>query len=322
MTPAGQLLKPFFRASPRDLPPLDETRGATQRLHQVVDTVTECCQTTLFHPRLSTLVPKLDAYEEELRGFAYEGAGVGFAGLDLWLPWKRRTQDFIDGPGSRYMFAIYLGAGMGLARMHRDPQSFQARLKDPVFSWAVLDGYGFHEGFFAYKRAVLKRAVPAKLTGYARRAFDHGLGRSVWFTSGADVQTLLDVLRTFPTNRHADLWSGVGLACGYTGGVQRPTLDALCEAAGSYRPELALGVVVAAKARRDVGNPAEHNELACEVLCGLTSQQAAGLAETALAELPATGDEPLYETWRQRILETFLARPDSTDAMTAEDQTR
>lgn len=302
MTLVGRLVKPLFGVSPSDIPTFaGKDNGTVQRLSQVIFTVTECCHTTLFTSRFEKLVPKLDAYAEELRGFAYEGAGVGLAALDSFLPWRRRTRDLATGPGARYLFAIYLGAGMALARIHRNPERFRGRLGDPVFSWAVLDGYGFHEGFFAHRRCVAQRAVPAHLVGYARRAFDHGLGRSIWFSTGADVDRVAATIATFPVQRRADLWSGVGLACGYTGGVDRPTMEALRAAAGSHRSQLAVGVVIAARARHQVGNPALHNEIACAVLCGLTSVAAARLAESALVDLPSDGAEPAYEMWRQRI---------------------
>jgi hypothetical protein len=299
---AGRLMKPMFEVRTSKLPPLAQVDDpSTARLKQVVFTVTECCHATLVDSRFHALVPRLDAYDEELRGFAYEGAGVGLAALDSWLPWKRRTKAFVAGPGAPYLIAIYLGAGMGLARMRRKPEPFRVGLGDPVLSWIVLDGYGFHEGFFRYRRYVLERRTSPRLEGYAHRAFDHGLGRSIWFSSGANVDAVAATIGGFPESRQADLWSGVGLACGYTGGVDRPTVEKLAGVAGEHRPQLAVGAAVAAKARQQVGNPAAHNEFACEVLCGATSVETAALAEAALQDLPPDNGTPAYETWRQRI---------------------
>lgn len=325
MTLLGQLLKPLFEVSQRDVPsfPADDN-WTMQRLKKVVFTVTECCHITLRNSRFEVLVPRLDAYDEELRGFAYEGAGVGLAALDCFLPWKNRTRDFVDGPGSPYIYAIYLGAGMGLARIHRKPEPFRVRLHDPLLSWVVLDGYGFHEGFFDRRRSVEQRIVPTHLSGYARRAFDQGLGRSIWFSAGANVERVVTTIGTFDPSRHADLWSGVGLACGYTGGVDRPTIEMLqsvvtnipCSDPGTYRSYLALGVVMAARARQQVGNLASHNEIACEVLCNLSSKEAAHMAELALQDLPFDGIEPAYEIWRQRIrAQLILLRGEERNAV-------
>lgn len=311
MTLLGKLLKPLFEVKPKGIPAFsEEDNWTTQRLKQVVFTVTECCHLTLRNSRFEVLVPRLEAYEEELRGFAYEGAGVGLAALDCFLPWKKRTKAFVDGPGSHYTYAVLLGAGMGLARIHRKPEPFLMSL-DNMFSWAVMDGYGFHEGFFAWQRTVEQRTVPPYLSSYARRSFDYGLGRSIWFTTGANVERVVATITAFPQARWADLWSGVGLACGYTGGVDRATLETLQAAVGPYRAPLAVGVVAAAKFRHQGSNQAVHNEMACEVLCGLSSEEAARLADAALQNLPTDGIEPPYEVWRQRIQTQLALRVES-----------
>lgn len=306
MTMLGAVLRPLFEVTPSDLPAVALDAGATgERLSRVVYTVTECCQLTLLNRREATLVRRLDAYPEELRGFAYEGAGVGLAALDHVLPWKRRTRHFVEEAASAYVFAVYLGAGMGLARLHRNPEPFRRQLRDDVFNWAVLDGYGFHEGFFAHRRHVQERATPRHLSGYALSAFDHGLGRSIWFATGADVKRIVATVEAFPESRRGDLWAGVGLACGYTGGVDEATVLALRSRTDAYRGRLAEGVIVAARARHQVGNAAERNEVACRVVCGIDSRAAADIAATALIDLPTDEVEPAYEIWRQRIRRQF-----------------
>jgi enediyne biosynthesis protein E3 len=306
MTLLGTVMKPLFEVAPSDLPAPAEGDGSTaERLSRVVFTVTECCELTLRTRREATLVAKLDAYPEELRGFAYEGAGVGLAALDHLLPWKQRTRRFVDGAASAYLYAVYLGAGMGLARLRRNPEPFRRRLRDDVFNWVVLDGYGFHEGFFAHRRHVQERATPKHLSGYGLSAFDHGLGRSIWFATGANVKRVVATIDAFPEERRGNLWAGVGLACGYTGGVHEPTVESLRADAAHHRGRLAEGVIVAAKARHQVGNPAEHNDIACRVICGINSREAADIADTALVDLPTDEVEPAYEIWRQRIRSHF-----------------
>lgn len=305
MSVLGAVMRPLFEVAPSDLPASVGTGAGAERLSRVVFTVTECCELTLLNRRETSLVPKLNAYPEELRGFAYEGAGVGLAALDQLLPWRRRTRRFVDRAASEYVFAVYLGAGMGLARLRRDPEPFRRRLRDDVFNWAVLDGYGFHEGFFAHRRHVQERATPRYLSGYGLSAFDQGLGRSIWFASGADVKRVMATIEAFPETRRGDLWAGVGLACGYTGGVDEPTVEALRRRAEGCRDRLAEGVIVAARARHQVGNPAEHNEIACRVICGMNSGEAADIAVSALVDLPTDDVEPAYEIWRRRIRRQF-----------------
>jgi hypothetical protein len=212
----GNLLRPFFGVPDELTAFRGEDKGAGLRLKTVVDTVTQGCQLTLQHPRFQTLVGQLNTFDEELLGFAYEGAGVGLAALDCCLPWGNRVRAFLDGPGSGQYYAVYLGVGMGLARLRRKPEPFLKRL-DPVLGWLILDGYGFHEGFFSARRALNEQLVPRYLSPFGRRVFDHGLGRSIWFTSGANGRRVTELISTFPESRRADLWSGVGLACSVDG---------------------------------------------------------------------------------------------------------
>ncbi|MCX4884623.1 DUF1702 family protein [Streptomyces sp. NBC_00847] len=303
---AGNLLGKVFAVSSATLkPPTVGDDASSTRLKQVVFTVTECCQTTVLDPRVETLVPKLDAYDKELAGFAYEGAGVGLAALDTLMPTKRRTLAFATGPGAPYIFGIYLGAGMGLARMRFNPEPFRRRLGDPLFGWAVLDGYGFHQGFFAHKRYVIEQRLPGHLRGYGRRVFDHGMGRSIWFSSGADVDRVGATIAGFCETRQADLWQGVGLACGYTGGVDRPTIERLRAVAGERQGHLAVGSAMSASIRHHVGNTADHNDFASEVLCGMPSAEAAAAVDSLRRGLPTDPEVPAYALWRQRILRQF-----------------
>jgi hypothetical protein len=177
---------------------------------------------------------------------------------------------------------------------------------DPLLRWLVVEGYGFHEGYFHWPRAVAAQEVPGRLSGYARRAFDQGLGRSLWFVHGADVARVAAAVAAFPPPRHADLWGGVGLACAYAGGAGADALHALRESAGPYQPPLAQGAAFAAKARQRAGNPAAHTGLACEILCGASADAAAHLTDDALKDLSPDGDEPAFEVWRRRIQDYFI----------------
>lgn len=254
---------------------------------------------------IAALGERLNSIESEFRGFAFEGAAMGLAILDSLMPWRSvRVPSFLDGPASSHPYMIHVGVGWALARL---PWRFKRAFSslDPLLRWLAIDGYGFHEGYFHWRSYVSNLRSPARFSGYAARAFDQGLGRSLWFVDGADVNRIPATIAAFPQSRHADLWSGVGLACTYAGGVGRPAIEALCSAAGAYRPQLAQGAAFAAKTRRRAHNPASHTAMACEVLCGLSEERAAEATDIALLNLTKNGTEPEYEVWRQRIQARF-----------------
>jgi hypothetical protein len=97
------------------------------------------------------------------------------------------------------------------------------------------------------------------------------------------------------------LWSGIGLACAYAGGVERVGLERLREAATGYRGHLAQGAAFAAKTRVRAGNPTLCTEHACQVICGLSATEAAEVSDIHLENLPRNERVPAYEVWRQRI---------------------
>ena len=247
------------------------------------------------------LVTALEAAEAELHGFAFEGAAMALALLDAMTPWNRsRLGEFLRGGAERHVYMVYVGAGWAWARLRLSVPRLLQRM-DLLLGWLAVDGYGFHEGFFHGPRYVECQEAP-RLKGYAARAFDQGLGRSLWFVEGASVERVIARVQGFSASRQPDLWSGVGLAATYAGGVGRDALTRLREAAGALLPHMAQGAVFAARARQRAGNLAPHTELACEVLCERSSEEAAAIAESALEALTSEdANPPRFERWRQLI---------------------
>lgn len=279
-------------------------KEAWLRFQPVAHSLVEGYHATLEDSRFEVLAPRLEAFAPELHGFAYEGAGMGIAALDCIAPWKDRLTAFIDGPAGPHIYPTYVGVGLALARLHKQPERYLSRL-DPFLGWVVVDGYGFHEGFFRRRRYIDQRAVPTHLSPYARRLFDQGLGRCIWFSSGGVVDLVTSIIAPFPEDRHAEIWSGVGLACAYAGGATREEVERLLEIARPYRPLLARGAAVASQGRLKAGNMAAHTEMACQVFCGLSSRQAAQIADSTQENLPTNSSEPAYEIWRKRVRDYF-----------------
>jgi len=271
------------------------------RLEQIGRTFAHGYHAALENDDLEVLVPRLNSVDLDLRGFAYEGAAMGLALLDFLTPWRRdRFRSFLQGAGGTHAYMVHVGAGWMLARI---PGRVAPRLErfDPLLRWLVIDGYGFHEGFFHWRRYLEGQPAPARLTGYARRAFDQGLGRCLWFIEGGDAGRIPQAISAFPEPRRADLWSGVGLAVTYAGEVGQSNLVSLRESAGPHRPCLAQGAAFAAKARLRGGNLVPYTDRACMALCGLSATAAAQFTDDALQALPPDGAEPAYEIWRQRV---------------------
>lgn len=255
--------------------------------------------------RAGELAARLELVEPAMRGFAYEGAGMGLALQGLLLPWRwRRLGEFLARDGHAHRYMVHVGAGWALAAWPLPPAPWLRRM-DPLLRWLALDGFGFYHGYFHPRRSVVRQRVPLRLRGYARHAFHQGLGRALWFVEGASAARVAARVATFARERHADLWSGVGLACTYAGGCDERGLRLLKAAAFDHAPDLAQGAGFAAAARAAAGNPAPHTDCACGALCGATAQEAAAWTEAARPAPPV--DEGAYEQWRAGVRARVVA---------------
>lgn len=273
-------------------------KAAQHRLELIAATFLQGYHAVLEEDRFEVLIPSLQGIETERRGFAYEGAAMALALLDYFMPMKRGLATFMQGPGANHIYMLHVGAGWTLGRLPRSAARLM-RQYDPLLNWLVLDGYGFHQGYFSWPRFIEHHVPPPRLAGYALRAFDQGLGRSLWFVKGADVEQVSQAIEAFPPQRRGDLWSGIGLASAYAGGQERAGLEHLYHMAGKHRWHLAQGATFAAKARQRAENPAAHTDLACTIFTGYSSDEAAQLSDLCQADLPEGQDA--YELWRLRL---------------------
>jgi hypothetical protein len=254
-------------------------------------------------------VDGLDAMDPELRGFAYEGAGMACAMLDvLTLSRGRRMDELISGAAQTYPHMVYVGAGWAYARLRLRPW-WGIRSRDPLLRWLAWDGFGFHQGFFHANRVVGAQCVERGLAPDQRAIRDQGLGRLLWFHECADPDGIALRVGEFSTVRHADLWSGIGLAATYAGAAEPDELDRLVVLAGDHRADLAQGCAFACKARRVSAVVPAHTEKAAIVLAGVNAAEAAVWTDQAQIGL---GPGPLtarhYQQWRAEIRRLWSER--------------
>lgn len=242
----------------------------------------------------------------ELAGFAYEGAGMGLAIVDQ-LTFGKRWQAMVE-TIPRHVYLILVGAGWAMARLHRRSlPAFAAAIDDQHWP-LIFDGYGFHQAYFSPETYVRQQKLPP-LRGYALRGFDQGIGRSLFFVEGGSPERVVSTLLRFDRTRRPDLWSGLGLAATYAGGIDGEALRFLARAAADdgALPWLRQGVVFAAAARELAGNSSAATRLASTTLCGLEPAEAATLSERTTVPCPPQIklEMPAFEAWRRNIAAAF-----------------
>ncbi|MDZ8187171.1 MAG: DUF1702 family protein [Nostoc sp. ChiSLP02] len=249
--------------------------GVQQRLSKIGSTVLQGYHVAIASEDLKAIAPKINEIDAELQGFAYEGVGMALAQRDLLAPSsENRMATLVAGDGAAYHNWVYVGLGLMLARAglpikpHLNKLNFER-------SCLAIDGYGYYQGMFRWQDSLDNQAIPEQIPGYACSVFDQGLGRSIWFIGGGDVNHIARTIDTFAQDRRQDLWGGVGYACAYAGGAERATIEALKNAADVYQFQLAQGTAYAAKSRQSVGNYSPYTELACQVLWGMSTDAVA-----------------------------------------------
>jgi enediyne biosynthesis protein E3 len=254
-----------------------------------------------YHAALDTadgdrIAEQIEQVELADRGFAFEGAAMALALLDKFLPGSRTLKALMEAQGKRHIYMLHIGAGWALARLPWKIQIDPAIAGfDALLRWLVVDGFGFHEGYFHW-RGDSAPNPPRGGSPEALHAFDQGLGRALWFKQCGDPEAIARTIRGFPEFRRRDLWGGLGLAASYAGGVSREVLSELA-AISDHVPALAQGAVFAANARERAGNPAPHTELACSIFCGASAKRAAQIADQVLEDLRSATKQPCYQDW-------------------------
>jgi enediyne biosynthesis protein E3 len=285
-----------------------EDPGLRRRLKAVGDAFLDGYRASLEEEDPEALAARVARIDPELWGFAHEGVGLGLCLLDSLPPWRRRFDAFLEGPGAGQPYMLHVGAGWVLARLPVSPSRFLGRF-DPLLRWMALDGFGFHEAFFHWRRTVERRRLPAWLPAHGRGEFDVGVGRHLWFSPEVEAGRLAERIASFPADRQGDLWTGVGEACVFSGLRGPEAIAGALRAAGRFAPQLGQGAAFAAQVRARGGNPAPHTEAACRILCRRSAAEAAALTDEALAGLPPDGEVPAFEVWRRRIQERLEVYP-------------
>lgn len=265
----------------------------------------------LIDPDAEPLCFRLSNLEQKYAGFAFEGAAMACWLMDSLSVFRRsRWSKLLNHANTLHPYVLHVGVGWALARIpwtRSRPEAFLRRF-DPLLGWLIIDGYGFHEGYFHASKWIRQPEYRPRLSAYGCRVFDQGLGRSLWFVEATDVSQIPRTISSFHADRHADLWSGVGLACAYAGEATPPDLDRLLSSAGSHASDLRQGVAFGAEARVRGRISDAATDRTCLRICGIDAESAAALTRSTrplLQSAIGATDIPLYETWRRQIRDHF-----------------
>ncbi len=252
------------------------------------------------------LIAHIETLPQQYRGFAFEGAATGLAAVDSITPFSRRAHDLIAGPAAAHDLTMYVGVGLALGRI---PRPFWRKVfpKHPSYRWLAIDGYGFYNAFFRTEKYIGRHFAEDRYPRWMgdraplRRAADQGIGRALWFVSGGSPEGVAKLVDEFDASRHADLWSGIGIATTFAGGVEASDLEAILARVPQFREPLAAGSAMVAKIRQQADSAIPHTHAAVRAYTGRTLDEAAALIDRAFAEVPQDGTAAGYQAWRDHL---------------------
>ena len=240
-----------------------------------------------------------------LRGFFVEGGAMGSALVDS-IPFRRpMLGKFRERFEGRYPLLVHAGTGLAMSKLAWREDAIVGAL-DPFYRWLAYDGMGYHNVYFQQEKTL--HSPKRILEGYASRAYDQGVGRGIWFVSGADIDKAAALVDGMAADRQADIWSGIGLASCYAGPAdERVFLDGY-RLAGSSGEWFAQGIAFACSARMSDQSMPETIIEAIKTLWGMEPEALAALVEELRlrAEAETRSDRPRYEVWRHSVADAFV----------------
>ncbi|GAA1239326.1 DUF1702 family protein [Prauserella halophila] len=232
------------------------------------------------------------------RGFAYEGAAMYAAIRDAATMGRAQAVSLLSsGPGDGYVHLIRVGTGWPYALVSRPPVAPVG--STPLLRWLGLDGGGFALAFFGGKARLRRFCSRTPTPAWAEKVA--GCGRALWFIESAGVPAVCATIGAAPAAARPHLWSGVGLASCYAGGVEADGFAELAAACGDYWPHLAQGSIFGVAARVRSGVVPRYTSVGSRAVLDRDPATVANWSEQALAGIESRGDLAAYGEWKSRL---------------------
>jgi len=199
------------------------------------------------------ILSHLNKIKHAFTSVAYEGTSFILAersiknnnSLKDWEYFLKETKGLHDSQ-------IHVGLGWAIAAINADLNLYTQKITPLLYS-RVLDGYGYYYAIFKRRIAIRSAQIPNNIRPDQVSAFNQGIGRSLWYLAEGKIEKLTRLIQLIQSERHGDLWRGIGIAYTYVGGEPIESIERINLLSGEYNKEFLCGIALALYARNKSG---------------------------------------------------------------------
>ncbi|MCX6296394.1 MAG: DUF1702 family protein [Bacteroidetes bacterium] len=252
---------------------------------------------------LKRILSQINNSENEFRSVAFEATAMVFAEKDI-LDNKslNRWKQFLLEEAGAHSSQVHVGLGWAFAKHTIDIQ-FYIGTVEPFMISSVLDGIGYYDGIFKQRQSINSKKISDKIDLAQLRHYDQGIGRSIWYSCLGNIPKVKEVIDSFPSARHADLWRGIGIAFTYVGGFDERMMNEINSIATEHRSQLYAGAAFAAKGRAQSSTINPETELVCRSWFNLSANQTVDTIDKLLKD----SKEKSYDLWLSAIEKQLIS---------------
>lgn len=161
------------------------------------------------------LAQAIQSIDGSVRPIVWEGAYSALAAKDV----KEGNRGgcvaslLLAAPGTEAQMHCGLGGSLSDLQLELVPTS----IHESFFGWVAMQSRGCRDGYFRWPSTILKQSVPADISGWARCAYDEGIGAAIWYIGAAEPHLISSLIDAFPDHRRHYLWRGFGTVIGLWG---------------------------------------------------------------------------------------------------------
>lgn len=235
--------------------------SVSERMRQIQSAFLAAKEFALIANQSEQLSDFLSAKSGDFSSVSFEGAAMGLA-IRSYNKTKTLSEWnwFIEKYSAVHTSQIYVGLGWAIAELGIDPTPIVSDLNS-ASRYRVMDGIGYYHGILRRRAAVERQLIPDIVPTSLLPAYDQGLGRSLWYNSGGEIERVLQKIALFPKDRTPAFWRGLGVAITYVGGTPDKQIEAIRGASKSNLAHLKYGALMALLSRKKAGTSCEDSSV-------------------------------------------------------------